>query len=123
MRSAVTTWRNGYRCSATVKQRWISFFGEQEMGAPRRMRPLVVLLDLKLPKVDGFTVLQRVKSDPVTRTIPIVVFTSSREERDLRQCYELGVNSYVVKPLDFGELTQAIRDLGVYWLECNEPPG
>jgi CheY-like chemotaxis protein len=84
--------------------------------------PRVVLLDLKLPKVDGLDVLRRVKSDERLRTIPIVVLTSSREERDLVESYRLGVNSYIVKPVDFGQFTEAVRALGMYWLLLNEPP-
>lgn len=84
--------------------------------------PKVVLLDLKLPKVDGLEVLRRVKADPRTRPIPVVVLTSSREERDLVESYELGVNSYIVKPVDFQQFTEAVRHLGMYWLLLNQPP-
>ena len=84
--------------------------------------PKLILLDLKLPKVDGLEVLQRVKSDPRTRTIPVVVLTSSREERDIVESYKLGVNSYIVKPVDFEQFTEAVRNLGLYWLLLNQPP-
>ena len=84
--------------------------------------PKVVLLDLKLPKVDGLEVLRRVKSDPRTRAIPVVVLTSSREERDIVESYELGVNSYIVKPVNFEQFTEAVRSLGLYWLLLNQPP-
>jgi two-component system, response regulator len=84
--------------------------------------PKLVLLDLKLPKVDGLEVLRRIKTDARTSTIPIVVLTSSREDRDIRECYELGVNSYIVKPVDFSQFTEAVRNLGLYWLLLNEPP-
>jgi two-component system response regulator len=84
--------------------------------------PRVVLLDLKLPKVDGLEVLRRVKADPRTRSIPIVVLTSSREERDIVESYELGVNSYITKPVDFDQFTEAVRHLGYYWLLLNQPP-
>ena len=92
--------------------------------ADRRIedRPRVILLDLKLPKVDGLEVLRRVKGDPRTRTIPVVVLTSSREERDIVESYELGVNSYIVKPVDFEQFTEAARTLGLYWLLLNSPP-
>jgi two-component system response regulator len=84
--------------------------------------PKVVLLDLKLPLVEGTEVLRRVKADPRTRMIPVVVMTSSREERDIVESYQLGVNSYIVKPVDFDQLTEAVRQLGYYWLLLNQPP-
>ena len=84
--------------------------------------PKVVLLDLKLPRMDGLEVLRRVKSDPRTRSIPVVVVTSSREERDLVESYKLGVNSYIVKPVDFGRFTEAVGQLGFYWVLLNQPP-
>jgi CheY-like chemotaxis protein len=84
--------------------------------------PRVILLDLKLPKVDGLEVLKRVKSDPRTRMIPVVVLTSSKEQRDIVESYHLGVNSYIVKPVNFDGFTNAMRDLGVYWLMLNQPP-
>ena len=84
--------------------------------------PRVILLDLKLPKVDGLEVLRRVKSDPRTKNIPVVVLTSSREERDIVESYELGVNSYITKPVDFDQFTEAVRHLGYYWLLLNQPP-
>ena len=84
--------------------------------------PAVMLLDLKLPKVDGLEVLQQVKSDEQLKMIPVVVLTSSREERDMVKSYELGVNAYVVKPVDFHEFVNAIKELGVFWAVINEPP-
>jgi CheY-like chemotaxis protein len=84
--------------------------------------PAVVLLDLKLPKVDGLEVLERVKGDPQLRQVPVVMLTSSREERDLVRSYQLGVNAFVVKPVDFKEFFQAIQDLGMFWAILNEPP-
>jgi two-component system response regulator len=84
--------------------------------------PKMVLLDLKLPKIDGLEVLRRIKSDPATRRIPVVVMTSSREERDIVESYELGVNSYIVKPVDFEQFVRAVADLGLYWLVLNQLP-
>jgi CheY-like chemotaxis protein len=84
--------------------------------------PAVMLLDLKLPKVDGLEVLQAVKSDERFRLIPVVVLTSSREEKDMVASYKLGVNGYVVKPVNFHEFVNAIRELGVFWAIINEPP-
>jgi DNA-binding response OmpR family regulator len=84
--------------------------------------PAVMLLDLKLPKVDGLEVLEKVKSDEKLKVIPVVVLTSSREERDMVASYKLGVNAYVVKPVDFHEFINAIKELGVFWAIINEPP-
>ena len=90
----------------------------------RSVRPntRLILLDLKLPKVDGIEILQRCKSDPRTKNIPVVVLTSSREERDLNDSYNLGVNSYVVKPVDFSQFIESVRQLGLYWIELNQLP-
>jgi CheY-like chemotaxis protein len=84
--------------------------------------PAVLLLDLKMPKVDGIEVLRQVKADPQLRTIPVVVLTSSREEQDLVRTYDLGVNAYVVKPVDFTEFVHALRELGLFWAVINQPP-
>ena len=84
--------------------------------------PRVVFLDLKLPKVSGLEVLREVKNDPRTRPVPVVVMTSSREQRDMIEGYQLGVNSYIQKPIDFDQFQQVIRDLGYYWLVVNHPP-
>src|SRR5262245_5789108 len=84
--------------------------------------PAVLLLDLKLPKVDGLEVLEQVKSDEKLKMIPVVVLTSSREEKDMVKSYALGVNAYVVKPVDFHEFVNAVKELGVFWAVINQPP-
>jgi len=84
--------------------------------------PKVIFLDLKLPLVDGIEVLRKIKSDETTRRIPVVVLTSSKESRDIDECYQLGVNSYVVKPLDFEKFLDSVSNLGLYWVLMNEPP-
>jgi CheY-like chemotaxis protein len=98
-------------------------FGEGA-HAGRRIEdgPTLILLDLKLPRVDGLEVLQRVKSDPRTRTIPVVILTSSKEQGDVVQSYHLGVNSYIVKPVSFDQFVAAVQQLGLYWLLLNQPP-
>lgn len=83
--------------------------------------PRVILLDLKLPKVDGLEVLKRLKTDPRTKAIPVVVLTSSKEQSDIVASYHYGVNSYIVKPVDFERFTEAVRTLGLYWLLLNQP--
>jgi CheY-like chemotaxis protein len=87
-----------------------------------RQPPKVVLLDLKLPKVDGIEVLRQVRANPATKLVPVVVLTSSREDRDVIETYKLGVNSYIVKPVDFENFSEAVSNLGLYWLVLNEPP-
>ena len=100
----------------------IDFLFAQGPFVSRRVEngPKVVLLDLKLPKVDGIEVLRRIKADERTKIIPVVVMTSSREDRDLVDCYNLGVNGYVVKPVEFEDFARAVSDLGCYWLLLNE---
>jgi two-component system response regulator len=92
------------------------------LGAASAPLPKVVLLDLKLPKVSGLEVLEAIRADDRTRTLPVVVLTSSREEPDVKRCYELGVNSYIVKPVDFDAFVKAVADVGLYWLLLNQPP-
>ncbi len=92
------------------------------IGRDINHKPKLVLLDLKLPKVDGLEVLKRIKSDPRTRFVPVVVMTSSREERDIVESYKLGTNSYIVKPVDFQQFTEAVRTLGLYWMLLNQQP-
>jgi CheY-like chemotaxis protein len=84
--------------------------------------PAVVLLDLKMPKVDGLEVLRQIRNDPQLKFIPVVMMTSSREEQDLIKSYELGVNAYVVKPVNFGEFVAAVKQVGAFWAVVNEPP-
>jgi two-component system response regulator len=91
-------------------------------GRDDRQRVDVVLLDLKLPKLDGLEVLRRLRADPRTRVLPVVVLTSSDEQRDIVRSYDLGANSYVRKPVDFAAFAEAVRELGLYWLVLNLPP-
>ncbi len=91
-------------------------------GPPERGMPAVVLLDVKMPKLDGLQVLERIRRDPSLRALPIVMLTSSREERDLMEGYRLGANAYVVKPVVFQEFLDAVKHLGLFWAVINEPP-
>ena len=91
-------------------------------GRDTSVLPQMVLLDLKLPKVDGLEVLRRIRAEERTHLLPVVILTSSREDADLVKGYSLGANSYIRKPVDFGQFTEAVRQLGLYWLVLNEPP-
>ena len=102
----------------------IEFIFGEGVHAGRKIEnaPKVILLDLKLPKIDGIEVLRRIKGDPRTKTIPVVVLTSSREQKDVVESYRLGVNSYIVKPVNFERFVSAVQELGMYWLLLNQPP-
>jgi CheY-like chemotaxis protein len=93
----------------------------QYTGEPEG-NPVVILLDLKMPKLDGIQVLRQIKSDKNLQTIPVVIMTSSRESRDLETCYQLGANAYVVKPVKFADFVEAVKGIGVFWALINEPP-
>jgi two-component system, response regulator len=98
------------------------FAREKYIGRKNDLKPKVILLDLKLPKVSGLEVLKALKSDPVTRIIPVIVMTTSREESDMIESYQIGVNSYIVKPVDFDKFVEAIKVIGMYWLLLNQLP-
>jgi CheY-like chemotaxis protein len=98
------------------------FGSEQQSDADMNALPVVVLLDLKLPKVNGLEVLRRLRGNDRTKYLPVVILTSSKEEEDRLQSYALGANSYVRKPVDFGQFIEAVKQLGLYWLVWNEPP-
>lgn len=97
-------------------------YGRGDFASREPGNPVAVLLDLKLPKVDGLEVLRRVKSDPTLKKVPIVMLTSSREERDLVESYDLGVNAYVVKPVGFEAFVSAVKEIGLFWAVINQPP-
>ncbi len=99
----------------------IEFLFGNGSGANGTPIPKLILLDLKLPRLDGHEVLKRIKGDPRTSSIPVVVLTSSSEERDVMQTYRTGANSYIIKPVDFDQFSEAVRDIGKYWLEINHP--
>lgn len=96
--------------------------GDESKDGEGRITPTIVLLDLKLPRVDGLEVLERIRANPRTQLQPVVVLTSSDEEADVVRSYELGANSYVRKPVDFGEFSKAVTQLGLYWMLLNKPP-
>ncbi|MEQ8881619.1 MAG: response regulator [Cyclobacteriaceae bacterium] len=98
------------------------FGKERYKGRDISVKPKVILLDLKMPKVDGTELLQILRMDNLTKNIPVVVMTSSKEDADLKKCYDYGVNSYVVKPIDFGQFIKAAQQISMYWLLVNEPP-
>ncbi len=93
-------------------------FAEENLNNP----PKVILLDIQMPKVNGIQVLQKIKEDPRTRSMPVVMLTSSKESPDIQKCYDLGANSYIVKPVNFEGFAAAIKNLGFYWLLLNQPP-
>jgi two-component system, response regulator len=128
---AELTMRALRRDSAEAKVHWVKdgaealdyLFAEGAYaGAAAKPRPRLVMLDIKMPKVDGMEVLRRLKTDPERRVIPVVVMTSSREQRDVLESYHLGANSYVVKPVQFDAFLEAVTRLGVYWLRTNQAP-
>ncbi|MES2649169.1 MAG: response regulator [Bacteroidota bacterium] len=92
------------------------------LGRDTENKPKLILLDLKMPKVNGIEVLEKIKLDPSTKTIPVVILTSSREHPDVERCYKLGANSYIVKPVEFENFSLAVKKLGLYWMLLNQPP-
>ena len=117
-----TTSRTRWSSRPTVNRRLTIFTTAGRYAQRDRENPAVLLLDLKLPKVDGLEVLKQIKSDEQLKLIPVVVLTSSREEKDMVASYQLGVNAYVVKPVEFHEFVNAIKELGAFWAVINEPP-
>ena len=99
-----------------------ALFGEDDTGGPLRFQPGLILLDLQLPRLDGIEVLRRIKEDPRSRHLPVTMLTSSREEQDVIESYDLGANSYIVKPLSFANLSEVVHQLSLYWVLLNEPP-
>lgn len=97
-------------------------YGRGKFAGHANGLPVVVLLDLKMPKVDGLEVLRQMREDPSVRHVPVVMVTSSREEQDLVRSYELGVNAYVVKPVDFQKFVESVKQIGIFWAIINEPP-
>ena len=100
----------------------LNFIFETDKGVEKFSNPKLILLDLKMPKINGIQVLEKIKSDERTKKIPVVVLTSSKEDPDVDKCYTLGVNSYIVKPVGFESFSNAISQLGFYWMILNQPP-
>ena len=94
----------------------------QYVSMSGRVKPKLILLDIKLPRVDGIEILRQLKADEKTKTIPVVILTSSKENQDVKACYELGANSYIVKPVGFDSFAKAVAELGMYWMLLNNPP-
>jgi len=105
-------------------QQAIDFIFGQEQFSDREIedQPKIIMLDLKMPKVDGLQVLKAIRSDERTKSIPVVIMTSSKEDKDIAECYKLGVNSYLVKPVAFDDFSKIVTELGFYWLLLNQPP-
>jgi two-component system response regulator len=120
MPSRPPIWQTRFTSRATVWKHSKYLFGATP-GAGKAVpeKPKLILLDLKLPRVDGHEVLKHIKNDPRTSAIPVVVLTSSSEERNVMQTYEVGANSYIIKPVDFEQFTESVRDIGKYWLVIN----
>lgn len=122
----------GFRLANLVNHIQVARDGEEALdflfcrgafaGRNAEQRPRIILLDLKLPKVDGLEVLAQVKADAALRTVPVVMMTSSQEQSDLVRSYELGVNSYIVKPVQFDAFVKAVQEIGLYWMLLNQPP-
>ena len=101
---------------------FIFAIGKYEGTRDISLPPKVILLDIQMPKINGIEVLQKIKSDARTRSVPVVILTSSKENPDIQKCYDLGANSYIVKPVNFESFAQSIKNLGFYWLLLNQPP-
>lgn len=117
-----------YRLANTIK--WVKdgqealdyLFAKEDKAVASINRPKIILLDLKMPKVDGIEVLRAIRNDPRTKTIPVIILTTSREEKDVVDAYNLHANSYIVKPVGFDKFTESVKEIGIYWLLLNEPP-
>ena len=111
----ITVTRDGVEALNYLNRR--GFYANRPEG-----NPILILLDIKMPRLNGIELLKQIKYNPETRTIPVVVLTSSRESKDLETCYKLGVNAYVVKPIKFADFLEAVKEIGVFWALINEPP-